>query len=84
MTQELLTSRHIAEQLGCDPATVVRKAIAHDIGRPLTPRLRVYVQDDVERLRLLIGQTEGKPGRPVGGKRTKTPSRKPLSRKSPP
>jgi hypothetical protein len=55
----LYGTTEVGEQLGLNPASVRRLAIKHDIGRKLSDRVRVFTEQDIDRLR----QRKTTPGR---------------------
>lgn len=75
-----LTIQQVAERIGLAARTVRERCCAHEIGRLVTPRLRLLSEADVERV-IAAGRSRGNPnfgkdfgnGKGVPGKQLRRP-----------
>lgn len=58
---EFLTSGQLAEALGCRDTTVRRLAQAHNLGRRVGKRFKVFTAADLETLRQMLKPGPGNP-----------------------
>lgn len=65
MTDKLLTTAQVAERLGAPERTIRDRAKRYGLGTLATPRLRLFTEADVARLRPHITGRRGRPKRTV-------------------